>query len=170
MGQFLCGSVGHGSLPVTDCLLCCRCSVVSGCVCSLRNHIPNATSIHRFIRLCGDQPIRQCAPLCSALHRFAQLCSAGFAPVQSGAQRCTLSDRLIAAQTDETVESYTVVMLPTVIIIIISFPTPAYSFIPGLKPSFSANPSYCSLGLLCADVPLGNCSLTWNSPGLYCYF
>jgi len=33
----------------------------------------------------------------------------------------------------------------TVILIIISFPSPALSFIPGLKPSFSANPSHCSL-------------------------
>jgi len=49
-----------------------------------------------------------------------------------------------------TVESYrpTIVMLLTVIgevvlinIIIISFRSPTHSFIPGLKPSFSANPS-----------------------------
>ena len=31
-------------------------------------------------------------------------------------------------------------MLLTVILIIISFPSPTHSFIPGLKPSFSANP------------------------------
>ena len=31
------------------------------------------------------------------------------------------------------------------IIIIISFPSPTLSFIPDLKPSFSANPSHCSL-------------------------
>ena len=33
----------------------------------------------------------------------------------------------------------------TVIFIIISFPSPTHSFIPGLKHSFSANPSHCSL-------------------------
>jgi len=44
-----------------------------------------------------------------------------------------------------TAESYTVVMLQTVIFIIISFPSPTHSFIPGLKPSFSANPSHRSL-------------------------
>ena len=33
----------------------------------------------------------------------------------------------------------------TVILIIISFPSPTLSFIPDLKPSFSANPSHCSL-------------------------
>jgi len=45
-----------------------------------------------------------------------------------------------------TVESYTVVMLLTVIlIIIISFPSINHSFIPGLRPSFSANPSHRSL-------------------------
>jgi len=33
----------------------------------------------------------------------------------------------------------------TVILIIVSFPSPAHSFIPGLKPSFSANPSHRSL-------------------------
>jgi len=36
-------------------------------------------------------------------------------------------------------------MLPTVILIIISFPSPTHSFTPGLKPSFSANPSHRSL-------------------------
>jgi len=33
----------------------------------------------------------------------------------------------------------------TVILIIISFPSPTLSFIPDLKPFFSANPSHCSL-------------------------
>ena len=36
-------------------------------------------------------------------------------------------------------------MLLTVILIIISFPSPTLSFIPGLKPPFSANPSHRSL-------------------------
>jgi len=43
-----------------------------------------------------------------------------------------------------TVE-YTVGVLLTVILIISSIPSPTHSFIPGLKPSFSANPSHCSL-------------------------
>ena len=40
-----------------------------------------------------------------------------------------------------------VIMLLTVTLIIISFPSPTHSFIPGLnaKPSFSANPSRRSL-------------------------
>ena len=38
-----------------------------------------------------------------------------------------------------TIEFYTVVMLLTFIHIIISIPSPAHSFIPALKPSFSAN-------------------------------
>ena len=36
-------------------------------------------------------------------------------------------------------------MLLTVILIIISFPSPTHSFSPGLKPSFYANPSHRSL-------------------------
>ena len=50
-----------------------------------------------------------------------------------------------------TVESYTVVMLPTVIVIIISIPSPPNSSIPDLKPSFSANPSHHSLHFLLQD-------------------
>jgi len=30
-------------------------------------------------------------------------------------------------------------------VIIISFPSPTLSFVPDLKPSFSANPSHCTL-------------------------
>ena len=44
-----------------------------------------------------------------------------------------------------TVESYTVVMLLTFILIIISIPSPPHSFIPDLKPSFSAYPPHHSL-------------------------
>jgi len=33
----------------------------------------------------------------------------------------------------------------TFVLIIISFPSPTHFFIPGLKPSFAANPSHCSL-------------------------
>jgi len=38
-------------------------------------------------------------------------------------------------------------MLLRVILIIISIPSPTHSFIPGLKPSFSANPSHRSLSV-----------------------
>ena len=49
-----------------------------------------------------------------------------------------------------TVESYIVVILQTVILIIIrsTGTSPPHSFIPGLKPSFSANPSHRSLPFL----------------------
>jgi len=44
---------------------------------------------------------------------------------------------------------YTVFMLLTYILI--SIPSPPHSFIPGLKPSFSANPSHRSLPFLLQD-------------------
>jgi len=50
-----------------------------------------------------------------------------------------------------TVEFYTVVMLLTVILIIISSLSPPHSFIPDLKPPFSANPSHRSLPFLLQD-------------------
>ena len=48
-------------------------------------------------------------------------------------------------------EFYAVVMLLTFILIIISIPSPRQSFIPGLKHSFSANPSHRSLPFLLQD-------------------
>jgi len=45
-------------------------------------------------------------------------------------------------------------MLLTVILIIISFPSPTHSFIPGYKPSFSANPSHCSLFFFRTDYTI----------------
>ena len=52
------------------------------------------------------------------------------------------------------------IMPLTVILIISSFPSPTVSFIAELKPSFSGNPSHCSL--------------SFSSSGLttdfYCYF
>jgi len=49
-----------------------------------------------------------------------------------------------------TVESYTVftLYLPTVILTVIWYFVTHSSFIPGLKPSFSANPSHCSPSFL----------------------
>jgi len=44
-----------------------------------------------------------------------------------------------------------VVVVVVVVVIIISIPSPPHSFIPGLKPSFSANPSHRSLPVLLQD-------------------
>ena len=46
-----------------------------------------------------------------------------------------------------------IVMLLTFILIIISIPSPPHSFIPGLKPSFSANLSHRSLPFLLPQIP-----------------
>jgi len=52
----------------------------------------------------------------------------------------------LAQQSDElTTRPLRSFMPLTVILIIISFPSPTLSFIPGLKPPFSANPSHCSV-------------------------
>jgi len=50
-----------------------------------------------------------------------------------------------------TIEFYTVVMLLTFILVIMSIPSPPHSFIPDLKPSFSANPFHRSLPFLLRD-------------------
>jgi len=65
-----------------------------------------------------------------------------------------------------TVQSYSVIMLLTFIfiIIIISMPSPTHSFIPGLKPSFTANPSHCSLSFSSSGLT------TWIPQTVYCYF
>ena len=52
----------------------------------------------------------------------------------------------------------------TVILIIISFPSPTHSFIPGLKFSFSANPSHHSLSFSSSGLT------TWIPPDFCCYF
>jgi len=49
------------------------------------------------------------------------------------------------------IEFYTAVVLLAFILIIISIPSPLHSFIPGLKPSFFANPSHRSLPFLLQD-------------------
>jgi len=54
------------------------------------------------------------------------------------------SRKLFRACIHLTVESYTLVMLLTVILIICRSLSPPHSFIPGLKPSLSANPSHHS--------------------------
>jgi len=53
-------------------------------------------------------------------------------------------------------------MLLTVILIIISFPSPTHSFIPGLKPSFSANRAHRSLSFSSGLT-------TWIPPDFYYY-
>ena len=64
-----------------------------------------------------------------------------------------------------TVQSYSVIMLLTFIfIIIISMPSPTHSFIPGLKPSFTANRSHCSLSFSSSGLT------TWIPRTVYCYF
>ena len=51
----------------------------------------------------------------------------------------------------------------TVTPIIISFSSPTLSFIPDLKPSFSANPSHCSLSFFFFRND-------YMIPDFYCYF
>ena len=60
---------------------------------------------------------------------------------------------------DLTVESYTVVMLPTFVLIISSIPSPTHSFIPGLKPSSSGNFFHRSLSFSSSGL------ITWI-PGI----
>jgi len=43
-----------------------------------------------------------------------------------------------------TVESHTVFICQQSYLLLFGIPSPTHSFIPGLKPSFSANPSHCS--------------------------
>ena len=50
-----------------------------------------------------------------------------------------------------SVEFYTIVMLLAFVLVIVHIPSPPHSFIPGLKPSFSAYPSHHSLPFLLQD-------------------
>jgi len=61
-----------------------------------------------------------------------------------------------------TLESYTVVMLLTFILIIISIPLPPHSFMPDLKPSF--------LQILRTVAFLSSGLTTWIPQTVYCYF
>ena len=47
-----------------------------------------------------------------------------------------------------TVESYTVFICQQSYLLLFGIPSPTHSFIPGLKPSFSVNPSHCSPSFL----------------------
>jgi len=47
-----------------------------------------------------------------------------------------------------TVESYTVFICQQSYLLLIGIPSPTHSFVPGLKPSFSANHSHCSRSFL----------------------
>jgi len=53
---------------------------------------------------------------------------------------------------------------PTVILTIICIPLPTHSFFPGLKPPFSANPSYSSVSFFSSGFT------TWILQTVYCYF
>jgi len=70
-----------------------------------------------------------------------------------GTGLCSYHVRGVDGSCAKHLESYTVAMLLTVIglLIIISIPSPHHSFIPGLKPSFFANPSHRSLPFLLQD-------------------
>jgi len=59
---------------------------------------------------------------------------------------CTYRVRGVDASCAEhlTVESYTVFICQQSYLLLLGIPSPTHSFIPGLKPSFSANPSYHS--------------------------
>ena len=50
-----------------------------------------------------------------------------------------------------TVESYTVIICQQSYLLLFGIPSPTHSFIPGLKPFFSPNPSYRSLPFLLQD-------------------
>jgi len=55
---------------------------------------------------------------------------------------------------DFTIEFYMVIMLLTFMLIIVSIPSAPHSFIPGLKPSFPANPSHRSLSFFSSQLTL----------------
>ena len=65
---------------------------------------------------------------------------------QSAVYNCVVATAIrMEAGVHLTVESYTVVMLLTFILIIIGIPSPTHSFVIDLKPYFSANPSHRSV-------------------------
>ena len=86
--------------------------------------------------------------VCSELHNRIRIPTAGLA--FGGTGRCPYRVRGVDSSCAKhlALESYAVIILLTFILIIISLPSPTHSFIPGLKPSFSANPSHRSLFLL----------------------
>jgi len=59
--------------------------------------------------------------------------------------------------------AFPLIILPTVILIIIGIPSPSHSFIPGLKPSFSAYPSQKPFFFFFRIHYV-------DSPDCYCYF
>ena len=61
-------------------------------------------------------------------------------------------------------------MLLTFILIITTIPSPLHSFIPGLKPSFSANPSHRSLAFLLQDRLHGFPGLFTDTSEHICFF
>ena len=89
--------------------------------------------------------------VCSELHDRIRIPTAGLA--FGGTGRCPYRVRGVDSSCAKhlALESYAVIMLLTFILIISSLPSPTHSFIPGLKPSFYANPSHRSLFLLLQD-------------------
>jgi len=63
-----------------------------------------------------------------------------------------------------TVESYTVFICQQSYLLLFGILSPTHSFIPGLKPSFSANPSHCSPSFLLLKYSLH------GFPGLFCCY
>jgi len=62
-----------------------------------------------------------------------------------------VQDQPLGKRSSVLVVLVSIVMLLTVILIIVSSLSPPHSFIPGLKPSFSANPSHRSFPFLLQD-------------------
>ena len=67
-----------------------------------------------------------------------------------GTGLCSYRVRGVDGQLCLTVESYTVFICQQshLSLLLFGIPSPTHSFIPGLKPSFSANPSHCSPSFL----------------------
>ena len=63
-----------------------------------------------------------------------------------------------------TVESYTIIICQQSYLLLFGIPSPTHSFIPGLKPSFSANPSNRSPSFFFSGLT------TWIPQTVYCYF
>ena len=63
-----------------------------------------------------------------------------------------------------TVESYTVFICQQSYLLLLGIPSPTHTFIPGLKPSFSANPSHRSPSLSSSGLT------TWIPQTVYGYF
>ena len=77
----------------------------------------------------------------------------------------TSIDRISSTHLHHPVESYTVIICQQSYSLLFGIPSPTRSFIPGLKPSFSANPSHRSPSFFFFGIPY------MDSPyqTVYCY-